>query len=60
MNIGIYILCVILAIGMGTLNLARAADSYKEGRYGWFGWFIMNVIWMSAVLCRAIWIGIGG
>lgn len=60
MNILVYIICLVAMLAMGTLDIRQAVISFEEGRYGWFGWYIMNALWMSVLLAKCIWIGFGG
>lgn len=41
---------VILCMLIGAWNISDAIDSFKEQKYGWFGWYVMLAIWMVALI----------
>lgn len=48
------VLCLILYMLIGAWNISDAIDSFKEQKYGWFGWYIMITLWMVALIFRII------
>lgn len=50
----IYLIFVILYMLTGAWNISNAIDSFKEQKYGWFGWYVMLAIWMTASLFRIV------
>ena len=51
------VLCLILVILYmltGAWDISEAIDSFKKQKYGWFGWYIMIILLMVALIFRII------
>ena len=49
------IIGIVLYSLIGALDIWFSIDSFREGRYFWFGWFVMMAIWMAS---NIFWLGI--
>jgi len=52
MNTVIKIILVLVTMGIGAVDICRAAECFQEQRYGWFGWFTMLAVWMISLLFK--------
>lgn len=50
----LYLILVILYMLTGAWNISEAIDSFKKQKYSWFGWYIMIILCMVALIFRIV------
>ena len=54
----LYLMCIMMCLFVGTLDLYSAIDSFNKQKYGWFSWYIMLTLWMTSLLFRTVFNGV--
>lgn len=54
MKIVLYLILVILYMLTGAWNISEAIDSFKKQKYSWFGWYIIIILLMVALMFRIV------
>lgn len=50
----LYLILVILYMLTGAWNISEAIDSFKKQKYSWFGWYIIIILLMVALMFRIV------
>lgn len=50
----LYLILVILYMLLGAWNISYAIDSFKKQKYSWFGWYIIIILLMVALMFRIV------